>query len=217
MRTCALLGEQPVVLGDRLARGAVERHLAVTQQHGSRAQSVDGSRVVGHEDDRPAPLLELEDLPEALALKLLVSDREDLVEQQNVDIEMGGDRKAEAHVHAGGVRADWDVDEALELRKGDDLLHVPPDRVALEAENGPVQIDVLASGELGVEAGAELEQRSDSALHGNRPGRRLDDPGDEPEQRRLARAVAADQADCLTRRERRRATSSSFSVRTGCG
>ena len=160
----ALLRQQPVVLRDRLARRAVERDLAVAQQHRPPAEAVDGRGVVGDEDDRAAALLELEDLPEALALELLVADGEHLVEQQHVDVEVRGDREAEPHVHARRVRPHGHVDEPLELREGDDLVHVPPDRLALQAEDGAVEVDVLAARELGVEAGAELEQRADAAL-----------------------------------------------------
>ncbi len=192
-----------MVLRDRLARWAVERHLAVAQQHRAGAEPVDRGGVVRHEDDRSAALLELEDLPEALPLELLVADGEHLVQQQHVDLEVRGDREAEPHIHARRVRAHGDVDEALELREGDDLLHVPADVVALEAEDGAVQVDVLASGEFGMEAGAELEQRAHAALDRDRSRRRLDDAGDEPQQRRLARAVAADQADRLTGRDAR--------------
>ena len=74
----------------------------------------------------------------------------------------------------------------------------------LEPVDGAVQEDVLAAAEVGVEAGAELEQRADPAADGDAPGRRLDDPGDQPQQRRLAGAVAADEADGLTGLDRER-------------
>src|SRR5262245_3445826 len=58
-----------------------------------------------------------------------------------------------------------------------------------------VQEDVLTAGEVLVEPRAELEQRADAPADVHRPGRRLDDSGDQPQQRRLAGAVAADEAD----------------------
>ena len=48
-----------------------------------------------------------------------------------------------------------------------------------------------------MEPGAELEQRADAALRPDAAGRRLDDPGDQPQQRRLAGPVAADESDRL--------------------
>ena len=81
------------------------------------------------EDDRPAALLELEDLGEALALELLVAHGEDLVEQEHVGIDVRGDREAETHVHAGGVRPHLAVDELAELGEGDDLVEPLVDRL----------------------------------------------------------------------------------------
>ena len=184
-----------MVLRHGLARRPVEGELPVSQQDCARAEALDGRRVVRDEHDRPAALLELEDLAEALALELLVADREHLVEQEHVDLEVRGDREAEPHVHARGVRSHGHVDEPLELRERDDLLQVPVDRGPLEAEDGAVQVDVLAPRELRMEARAELEQRPDSAADRDPPLGRLHDPGDQAEEGRLARAVPADQAD----------------------
>jgi hypothetical protein len=50
----------------------------------------------------------------------------------------------------------------------------------------PVEEDVLAAGQVGVEAGAELEQRADAATDLGDAGGWADDPGEEPEQCRLA-------------------------------
>ena len=80
----ASCGEQPPVRGDRVLRSAVERDLALPQQHGAVAEALDGLSVVRDEDDRAAAILELGDLAEALALELLVADGEHLVEQQHV-------------------------------------------------------------------------------------------------------------------------------------
>ena len=55
-----------------------------------------------------------------------------------------------------------------------------------------------------MEARAELEQRGDATARLDPAGGRRDDPGDQAEQRRLARAVAADQADRLARLDRER-------------
>src|SRR5262249_8698477 len=65
----------------------------------------------------------------------------------------------------------------------------------LEPMDRAVEEDVLAPGQVGMEARAELEQRADAAAHDHLPGRRLDDPRDQAKERRLAGAVAADQPD----------------------
>ena len=167
------------------------------QQHGPLAEPLDGARVVRDEDDGAAAALELEDLPEALALEGLVADREDLVEEEDLRPDVRRDREAEAHVHARRIRPDGQVDEALELRERDDLVHRLEDLSPPEAVDGAGQKDVLAAGEVGVEAGAELEQRADGSADGYPACRRLDDPGDEREERRLPGAVPSDEPDRL--------------------
>ena len=52
-----------------------------------------------------------------------------------------------------------------------------------------------------MEARPQLEQRADPAVDLARSRCRLDDPREHPQQRRLARAVAADQADRLAGRD----------------
>ena len=150
-----------MVLDDRLVRRAVEGDAALAQEHRALAETLDRGRVVRDEHDRAAAALELEDLAEALALEGLVADGEHLVEQQDVRFEMRRDREAEAHVHPRRVRAHRQVDELLELRERDDLVELLADVRALEPVDRAVQEDVLAPGEVGMEAGAELEQRAD--------------------------------------------------------
>jgi hypothetical protein len=117
--------------------------------------------------------------------------------QQCVGVEEGSDREAEAHVHPRGVRPHGPVDRVLELGEGDDLVEALAELAAGEPEDRAVEEDVLAAGEVGVEARAELEQRADPAARVDPAGRGADDSRDEPEQRRLAGAVPADQANGL--------------------
>ena len=66
-----------------------------------------------------------------------------------------------------------------------------------------------------MEAGAELEQRADPAADVDAADGRLDDPGDDAEQRALARAVAADER--RARCPARRANETSRSAHTSAG
>ena len=65
------------------------------------------------------------------------------------------------------------------------------------AEDGAVEEDVLAAGQLAVEAGADLEQRADAAVDPGRARGRLDDARQQLQKRALAGAVQADDADVL--------------------
>ena len=58
-----------------------------------------------------------------------------------------------------------------------------------------------AHGELGRKAHAELEHRDDAAPHGDAARRRMQDAREDLEERALAGAVAADDAEHLARRD----------------
>ncbi len=114
---------------------------------------------------------------------------------------MRGDREGETHVHAARIPFHRRVDELGDLGEGDDLVELAADLGAAHAEDGAVEEDVLAARELGMEAGADLEQRGDAAAQAGAAGGGLGDAGKDLEERGLARAVAADDADDLAGRD----------------
>jgi hypothetical protein len=69
-----------------------------------------------HEDDRLAFVHEPFHGGHAPLLKVGVADGKDLVQQEDVRIEIGGDGEPEPHVHAGRVVLDRHVDEMFEAR-----------------------------------------------------------------------------------------------------
>ena len=79
-----------------------------------------------------------------------------------------------------------------DVRELDDLVEAPLDLLALHVEDRAVQEDVLPPGQLGMEAGADLEQRADAAAQPRLALGRRRDPGEDLEQRALAGAVVAD-------------------------
>ena len=94
----------------------------------------------------------------------LVADRQHFVDEQHVGVDVDGHGEAEAHVHARRVGLDRRVDEVLQLGELDDLVEALLDLLLREAEHDAVDEDVLAAGDLGVEAGAQLDQRRDAAV-----------------------------------------------------
>ncbi len=83
----------------------------------------------------------------------------------------------------------------LDFGEGDDLVELADDLGALHAEDGAVEVDVLAAGELGMKAGADFEQAADAPADDGAAFGRLGDAGEDFQERALARAVAADDAD----------------------
>ena len=124
---------------------------------------------MGHDQDRLAVVLELADPLHALGLERLVADGDDLVDQQDVGIHVDRDGEAEADVHARGVVADRVVDEVFDTGEGNDVVELAVDLPGGEPEDRPVEVDVLAAREVGVEAGADLEQGADAALDDDLP------------------------------------------------
>ena len=139
---------------------------------------------------------EVGELLHALLLELRVADREHLVDQQDVGVDVDRHREAEAHVHARRVVLHRLVDELLEPGEVDDLVEPRVDLPLATAEDRAVQVDVLAAGQLGVEARPQLEQRRDLSRRSGSsrcPGRRM--RAMHLSSVRLARAVLADQAE----------------------
>src|SRR5262249_15528937 len=86
----------------------------------------------------------------------------------------------------------------------DDAVKALVDLAPGETQHDSVDDDVLAPGDLGMEPRAELDQRRYPPTHRHRPAGGLEDPGDDLEQRRLARAVAADDAERFAAVDRER-------------
>ena len=80
--------------------------------------------LVRHEDDRPPGLAQVLHPPEAPPLELGVADREHLVDEQDLRLEVRGDREGKAHVHAARVALDRRVDELLDAGELDDLVEL---------------------------------------------------------------------------------------------
>ena len=157
---------------------------------------------MGDEHDRLLRGAELADLGEAFVLEVLVPDREHLVDEKDVRLEVHRDREPEAHVHAARVRLHGGVEEAADvgelLDRGDGSVHL----LSRKTEERAVEVRVLATAEVRVEPRADLEECGDAAVHLERAGRRLRGPREEFEERRFPGPVRADDAERLAGRDR---------------
>ena len=132
------------------------------------------------------------------------ADCEHLVDEQDLRLEVRRDRKRKPHRHAARVALDRSVEKALDLGEGDDLVEAAPDLRPAHPEDGAVQIDVLAAGQLGMEPCSDLEQRSDPTGHIRVAACGLGDAREDLQQRGLACAVVPDQADDFALVDRQR-------------
>ena len=153
--------DHPLGIAHRLHRPAVQPQRLV-------AEALDQAERVRHQQDRLAAPLELGELVEALVGEAFVADGEHFVDEQHVGIDVDRDRETQPHVHARRVGLHRRVDEVAQLGELDDLVEAPGDLPLGQAEHDAVDEDVLAAGDLRVEAGAELDQRRDPAVDRDR-------------------------------------------------
>ena len=96
---------------DHLGRVAVLLDLAAVEPDHSVTELVDRLHVVGDEDNRPPGAAEVLHPAKAALLELGVADREHLVDEEDLGLQMGGDREREPHAHAARVALDRRVEE----------------------------------------------------------------------------------------------------------
>src|SRR5438132_1521671 len=183
------------VSSDYLVRRTVDLHLAVVQQNRPCAQIVDRAHIVADEEHGASLPSHIAHLSQALLLEGGVPNGENFVDQENLRLEVRRDGEGQAGVHAARVMLDRRLQEFFDLGEGDDLIEPAIDLTPLHAEDRAIEIDVLPAGQLGVEAGADFQQAADAAGDLDFPLGRLGDAREDLEQRALAGAVAADDAD----------------------
>ena len=208
----------PVVLQRRVLGLADVAELAVVQQHRPMAEHLHRGHVVRHQDDRPAGAAPLPEDVHALLRERGVPDREDLVDQHDVGVGLDRHGEREADHHPRRVVLELEVDEVLELGELEHLVEAAAGLAQRQAHQDAVEDAVLARGELGVEADAELDERRDAPgrPHPARVG--AVDAGQDLQQAALARAVRAPRSRRTRpggRRRRRRAARGARGTRSG--
>ena len=187
----ALLDGRQVGANDPLGI-AVPLHPPPLEPHRVVAQVFDQAERVCHQQHGLAATPELGELVQALVREALVADRQHLVDEEHIGLDVNRHREPQAHIHAGRVRLDGGVDEFPELREVDDVVEAIVNLTLRQAQHDPVDEDVLAPGDFGMESGAELDQRGNPPVNPHAARRRLRDACHQLERRALPRAVPSD-------------------------
>ena len=147
--------------------------------------------------DGGATLFHGVDAVERLAGKLAIAHGQGFVYDQDVRIDAGGQRKRQPHEHAAGVGFDGLVNEMPDAREINDIAQAVLELCTADAQQWPIEQQVLPARKIGVETCPQLEQRSHTAvdLHAARAG--ADRATQQLQQGGFARAVAADNAQHL--------------------
>ncbi len=127
-----------------------------------------------------------------------VADGEGLVDDEDFGIEGDGDGEGEAEEHAGGVGFDGLIDEVSDVGEGGDVVVFLLDVVFVAALYEALEEDIFATGEFGVETGAEFEECGNAALDVDGAGGGLEGAGDKLEEGGFPGAVASDDAPGLS-------------------
>ena len=102
------------------------------------------------------------------AEKLSVTYREHLVDQEDMRLEVRGNGEGEPHLHAIRVPLDRRIDERCDAGEVHNLVEPPEDVAPLHSQNGAIDEDVLAPGQLRVKTRPNLEERPHTSAHGGR-------------------------------------------------
>ncbi len=132
---------------------------------------------------------------ETLCLKLGVAHGQDLVDQKNFGIEVGGDGEGEPHIHSARVPLDRGVEKPFDFGEGDDLIEFSFDLRALHPEDCAVEENIFASGKLRMKTRPDFEERADAAVNINTAGGWLSDSIENFQQRAFSGAVAPDDSE----------------------
>ena len=159
------------------------------------ADGFDVGDGVRHKNDRDAPVAQLMHLAHAAVTEGSVANRESFVDQEHLGIHVDGDREGEPYDHAARVRFHRPLNEIADAGEVFDRLVTAIDFAFRKAEDGGVEIDVVAAGEFGVEARAQFEQGGDASVDGDGAGGGLHNAGDELQGGAFAGAVFADDAE----------------------
>src|SRR6476620_10558055 len=108
---------------------------------------------MAHEQHRSPAARNFGHLPQALFLEIDIADGQHLVDHKYLWLQMRRDSKGKAHIHSAGVALDRRIEKLLHLGEGDDFVELAPDLGMRHAEDGTVEVDVLAAGELRMKSG----------------------------------------------------------------
>ena len=99
----------------------------------------------------------------AFALEEHIAYREGLVDDEHVGLGDGSDGEGDARGHTRRVVFQRHVHEVFKFGELDDFIHLAVDELPRVTEEGTVEVDVLAGGELVVKARPERDKGGDVA------------------------------------------------------
>jgi hypothetical protein len=168
---------------------------AVLQPETPFAERLHVARFVGDEEDGRAVRPQVVYLPHATLAERNIAYGKGLVHDENLRIDMRGDREGEAQHHAGRIGFDRLTDEGPDACEAFDVAEASIDFFPRQAQQRGVEVDIIAAREFGREARPQFQQRRYSTVDLNRPGRGPQNSCNDLKQSTLPRSVSADNAE----------------------
>src|ERR671924_56386 len=108
---------------------------------------------------------------------------------------MGSNREGQPYFHTAGIMLHGCVKKPFHFRERNDLIKLGLDLRLLHPQDSAVEVDVLSSRQLGMKAGANLQQASHTAVDVCRTMRRCRDARQYLEQCTFSRAVRSNNTE----------------------
>ena len=151
--------------------------------------------MTNEEDGAALALGDVFHLADGFLLELGIADSKDFVNDEDLGFQESRDGEAQTDGHTGGITLDRGIDIAFTTGEIDDLIQFGLDLIAGHAEDSAVHEDILPTGHLAMEAGADFKQRAYTAMGSYGPRCRSRHPAQQFEQSGFAGAVLADDAN----------------------
>ena len=127
--------------------------------------------MANEEDGAALALGDVFHLADGFLLELGIADGEDFVHDEDLGFEEGRYGEAQTDSHTGGITLHGGVDIAFTTGEIDDLIQFGLDLITRHAEDGAVHEDILPTGHLAVETGADFQQGAYTAMGTDSAGR----------------------------------------------
>ena len=183
------------VVFDDFTGVAHDADMTLIDPGGGVAEVTDGVQIVRDEDEGAPGAEQFFDAAHAFALEVLIPYGQHLIDEEDLGAGVDGDGEPEPKVHPGGPCADGVVDEGAQLGEPDDFGDAGLRLFGRQAEQGAVQLNVLAPGEGVMEGHAEIEQGGDAAPMEDAALRGSADPSQQAEQGAFTGAISADDTE----------------------
>src|SRR3954447_2986371 len=193
-----------VEVADPLLDRTVEAEHALLEHQHPLAHLADRAAGVAHVEQRASLVADLLHPGHALLLERSVTHSEDLINEEDVRVGVHGDREAEPGEHSRGVVAHRGVEELPDVGELHDLLELALGLGLGHAQDGRVQVHVVPTGELRVEARTGRDQPRDAPSRQNLARVGAHHSVDHLQQGALAGPVESHEADRLAMLDRER-------------